>query len=109
VLVALAVLAVVSVTIVGALAAMTSRIDSDREDTQIAFLLRALSSDIRLRGVPSTPDGSFDTHPDYRWEIEVEPFRDAEETGGVFAALKEIRLHVIAPSGRAQAARMIVR
>jgi prepilin-type N-terminal cleavage/methylation domain-containing protein len=109
VLVALAVLAVVSVTIVGSLSAMTARIDGDREDTQIAFLLRALASDIRLRGIPSKADGSFDTHPDYKWGITVEPFREGENTGGLFDALKEIRLRVVAPSGRAQSARMVVR
>ncbi len=105
-LVALAITAVVSVAIIGALMSMTSHLAGYRDETQLILLMRALSGDLQLRGPTDRTSGSFDTHPDYKWSIAISPL----ETGqGGLTKMKEIVMTVTAPSGRTLTDRMVYR
>lgn len=105
-LVALAVTAVVSVAIIGALMSMTSHLSAYRDDTQLELLMRALASDILLKGPTDRTSGSFDTHQDYQWRITVTPLDDGH--GGI-SKLQEIVMTVTAPDGRSLTNRMVYR
>lgn len=103
VLVALAITAIVSVSILGSISGMTAHITAYRDDTQLALLLEALAHDIALRGIPSATTGSFDTHPDYSWAITVSPMKEQ----GRDLPFKEIVMTVTSPSSRTFSSRTI--
>ncbi len=106
VLVALAVTAVIAVGVLGALSGMASHLTRYREDTQLALLMKALAADIRLRGMPRVLGASFDTHPDYTWEVEELPLDESLGDDPLRPRAREIRLTVTSPSGHSFTARM---
>ncbi|HBW47029.1 TPA: hypothetical protein DEF17_03745 [bacterium] len=109
VLVALAIVAIVSVSIIGSTVGMSMHAERYQEDIQLSFLLKALAGDIFLRGLPASKSASFDTHPDYTWRIEIRPLRFGEFEG-ITAPIskKEVLMTVIAPSGRTVSATMVI-
>ncbi|RMH58495.1 MAG: prepilin-type N-terminal cleavage/methylation domain-containing protein [Candidatus Hydrogenedentota bacterium] len=98
VLVATAVLAVLTVGILGSLLVMTGQTKRFADDVQLVYLARALASDIALRGIPRKRTGSFDTHRDYHWTIEMdEPDLSNLPLGKEADAIRSLTLTVESP------------
>lgn len=98
VLISVAIVAMVSVTIVTSVSGMLAQTQNYSESTQLELLARALVDDMILRGIPEKKTGSFDSHPDYLWEYEVE-----DETFDSFGApitLRRVSIRVISPKDR---------
>lgn len=106
VLLAAAIAAILAVSVIGALNGIAEHLTRYREETQLAFLLQAVAGEIIGGGKPATTEGSFDSHPDYRWKFVAQPIAAAAEgqTGlpapPVASKLQALTITVTAPSGR---------
>lgn len=106
VLLAASVAAVIAVGVLGALHGVTDHMDRYREETQLANLLQAVAGEILGRGRPTVTEGTFDTHPDYRWKIVEAPLAKAARNAKnplplpETSSLTRLVVTVTAPSGR---------
>lgn len=112
-LVALAIMAVVCVTIVSAVSGLMAHVPAYGEQTQIILLARALAADIASRGLPAERSGFFETHRDYAWTIAEGPVAEEEqEEENAWDAprirSREFILTVTAPSGRSLTFRTVL-
>ncbi len=114
VLLAAAIAALLAVSVIGALNGIAGHLTRYREETQLAFLLQAVAGEIVARGKPATTEGSFDSHPDYRWKLVAQPIAEAaEEQAGLAvplgaSKLQRLTITVTAPGGRTTSGVLIV-
>lgn len=114
VLLAASVAAVIAVGILGALNGVTDHMDRYREETQLANLLQAVAGEILGRGRPAVTEGSFDTHPDYRWKLVEAPLSEAARNAAEplplpeTSSLTRLVITVTSPSGRTTTGILVV-
>jgi len=112
-LVALAIMAVVCVTIVSAVSGLMTHVPAYNEQTQIILLARALAAELEARGLPEERSGFFENHQDYSWALAEGPVTEEEEAEEKTWDTPQTRsrehlLTVTAPSGRSLDFRVIL-
>ncbi|MEI6213736.1 MAG: type II secretion system minor pseudopilin GspI [Desulfuromonadales bacterium] len=74
VVVALAIMATVIMTVLGAVNYHLSVISRERESTVLTLMARARLAEIELSGTPKKGEGTFaPSHPDVKWKTELAP------------------------------------
>lgn len=108
VLIAAAVMAVVAVGLGGGISGLLAHETSYHDRTQICLLARSLAGEIELNGIPERPDGEFESHPGYRWNVTHEPLREAAGLEKE-ALLKEVTMTITSPTTASQSFRLLAR